>query len=118
MDKIIVLIGSLGLIGFIYWFFLGEKNEKETEMKEKVEIKVAGGYSPALVKVPAGKQIKLIFTRTDPTDCLEELYIPDLKIKKTLPLNEAVEINLKIHKPGSFEWHCGMNMFKGKLIAV
>lgn len=117
MDKVLVLAGSGVLIGFIYWFFLGEKNEKETEIREKIEIKVAGGYSPALVKIPARKQVKLIFTRTDPTDCLEELYIPDLKIKKILPLNEKVEINIKA-EPGSFEWHCGMNMFKGKLTAV
>jgi hypothetical protein len=27
-DKIIVLAGSAGLVGFIYWFFLGKKDTK------------------------------------------------------------------------------------------
>ncbi len=27
MDKILVTIGGVGLIGFIYWFFFGVKKE-------------------------------------------------------------------------------------------
>src|SRR3989344_3480767 len=98
-DKILVLVGSIGLIGLIYWFFLGKKDEEGVETVTEAGIKVAGGYSPALVKVPVGKQIRLTFLRTDPTDCLEEVVFPDLKIKKTLPLNEKVEISFKVTKP-------------------
>lgn len=115
-DKILVLVGSVGLIGFIYWFFLGKRDE-DVAVSTNVNIKVAGGYSPALVKVPAGKEVIVTLTRTDPTDCLEEFVIPDLKLKKALPLNEDVVLKLKINK-GEYSWHCGMNMYHGKLIAV
>lgn len=116
-DKIFVLAGSIGLIGLIYWFFLGKKG-KAGEVVENARIKVQGGYSPALIKVPVGKTVKLTFTRTDPTDCLEELVFPDLKIKKSLPLGEAVEVDFKIDNAGEYKFHCGMNMFSGKVVAV
>lgn len=117
MDKIIVLAGALGLIGFIYWFFLGKKDE-DGVMTTDVKIKVSGGYSPALVKVPAGKEVTVTLIRTDPTDCLEEFVIPDLKIKRSLELNKDEVIKLKITKTGRYEFHCGMNMYRGAIVAV
>lgn len=119
MDKIIVLIGAIGVIGFIYWFFLGDKGDRgdQGDIKDNVKIKVSGGYSPALVKIPAGKDITMTLTRTDPTNCLEEFVIPELKIKRSLPMNEEVVLKLKVNK-GEYPWHCGMNMYHGKLIAV
>ena len=116
MDKIIILMGAVGLIGFIYWFFLGKKDEDSQTVTE-AKITVSGGYSPTLVKVPAGKDVTITLTRTDPTDCLEEFTIPDLKIKKGLPMNEDVVLKLKVNK-GEYPWHCGMDMYHGKLIAV
>lgn len=62
-DKILVLIGSTGLIGIIYWFFLGQK-EKNTAATTDARITVSGGYTPSTVTVPVGTQIKLTFTRT------------------------------------------------------
>ena len=82
LNEIMVVGVGLGLIGLIYWFFLGKKDE-DGQVVMDVKIKVSGGYSPALVKIPAGKEITMTLTRTDPTDCLEEFTIPDLKIKRT-----------------------------------
>jgi plastocyanin domain-containing protein len=82
-----------------------------------VKITVSGGYKPAIINVASGKLINIIFTRTDPTDCLEEVSVPDLKIKKTLPLNIPVTIPVIFNKPGEYPFHCGMNMFHGKFIA-
>jgi len=117
-DKILVLIGAGGLVAGIYWWFLGKRETGRSEVVTEAQIKVEGGYSPALVKVPAGKKVSLTFTRTDPTDCLEEIVIPDLKIKRSLPLNEPVEIEVVAPRPGTYDWHCGMNMFFGKVVAV
>ena len=116
MDKIIVVAGSLGLIGFIYWFFLGKK-ENTSEISTDVKITVSGGYSPESVTIPVGKPVKITLTRTDPTDCLEEFVIPDLKIKKTLPLNPPVTVTFTVTSPGRYSFHCGMNMYHGQIIA-
>ncbi len=116
IDKWIVLAGSAGLIGFIYWFFLG-KREKPSEISTDIKITVSGGYSPESVTVPVGQPIKITLTRTDPSDCLEEFLIPDLKIKKILTLNTPITFTITITKPGRYGFHCGMNMYHGQITA-
>lgn len=116
IDKILVLFGSVGLISFIYWFFLsGQK--KAVAVKKAITIAVSGGYDPASINIPVNKPVSLTFLRTDPSDCLEELIIPDLKIKKTLPMNQPVIVTFTVTKPGEYPFHCGMNMFHGQIIA-
>ena len=110
-----VLIGSAGLAGLIYWFFLG-KREKPAAASTDIKIAVSGGYSPATVYIPVGKPAKLTFLRTDSNSCLEELTIPDLKISKDLPLNSPVSLTLTVNSAGVYPWHCAMNMFHGKII--
>lgn len=116
-DKIVVLIFSLGAISFIYWFFLGKK-PKKSGLTTEVEIAVSGGFTPQEIIIPSGKSIKLVFLRDDPNTCLEEVFIPDLKIKKELPLNTKVSIETTFPHPGEYPFHCSMNMFFGKIIAV
>ncbi len=115
MDKVIVIIiGILG-IAFTYWFFL-RKEEKEVSVTGEIDIKVSGGYSPEVISIPRGKLTKINFLRTDPTDCLSEVVLSDFRIKKYLPLNEKVSIEITPQRLGEFKFSCGMNMFHGKVI--
>lgn len=114
-DKIIVtIIGLLG-IAFTYWFFL-MRNEKEVKVSDSVDITVDGGYQPEVISVPLGKLTKLNFIRKDPSSCLEEVVLGDFKIRKTLPLNQKVTIEIKPQEKGEYDYACGMNMFHGKII--
>ena len=115
MDKIVVIISGVGLISLIYWFFFG-KNDKAVIAGDTLDILVDGGYKPENIKIKRGKTTKLIFTRTDSNSCLEEIIIPDFKIKEYLPLNKKVEITLSPEKTGTYQTHCGMGMFHGKII--
>lgn len=112
MDKIIVTSLGVALIAGIYWFFFGKKEEASLQ----TNIRVSGGYKPARIQISSGKPTTLTFTRTDSNPCLEEIVIPDFKIKKILPMNEPVTITLSPTKPGTYPIHCGMNMFHGKII--
>jgi plastocyanin domain-containing protein len=114
MDKIIVTILGGGLIGFIWWFFFG-KNEEDDFSGNDVLIKVNGGYNPGNIVVKKYQKIKLRFLRTDPSSCLEEIVIPDFKIKRYLPLNEEVKIEFIPKEKGVYPMHCGMNMYHGKI---
>ncbi len=118
LDKLSVIVGGLGLIGLIYWFFFGKKTSttEVTKAKGAIKIKVDGGYKPENIKIKKGETTKLIFERTDPNSCLEEIIIPDFKVKKYLPLNKEVEVSLSPDKSGTFQTHCGMGMFHGKII--
>ena len=117
MDKIIVIIAGTAGIAFTYWFFLMKK-EKEIKVYDSVDITVDGGYSPEVISIPQGKLTKLNFIRKDPSSCLEEVVLGDFKIRKTLPLNQKVTVEIKPEKKGEFDYACGMNMFHGKIIVT
>jgi plastocyanin domain-containing protein len=114
MDKVLVTITGLLSIAGIYWFFFGNK-EKATEAAGSITITVDGGYKPKLLRVPKGAKTTLIFLRKDTNSCLEELVIPDFKIKKYLPMHTPVTVVLSPAKPGIYNFHCGMNMFHGTI---
>lgn len=114
-DKILITLISLFGMAFTYWFFLMKK-EKEVEVSNEVDIEVNGGYSPEVISIPKGKQTKINFIRRDPTDCLSEVVLGDFKIKKELPLNQKVTIEITPQKSGEYPYSCGMGMYHGKII--
>jgi len=115
LDKIIVVLAGLAGIFFTFWFFLMKK-EEVVEASDQIDILVDGGYLPEVVSIPKGKTTKLNFTRIDSSSCLEEVVLSDFKIKKYLPLNQKVTVEITPQKIGEFKFSCGMNMFHGKLI--
>lgn len=116
MDKTLISLGGVALIGFILWFFFGKKEEIAESTTGEVDIVVDGGYKPSVIKLRKGRETTLKILRKDPNSCLEEIVLPDFKIKKYLPLNKTVEITLTPEKVGEFPFHCGMNMFHGKVV--
>ena len=117
MEKLLVTFSGIGLIGLIYWFFFGTK-ENSMSASDQWTITVDGGYKPSTIKVHKNKPATLTFLRKDSNSCLEEIIFPDYKIKKYLPLNKPVEINLSPPHPAKSGFHCGMNMFRGKIKVV
>ncbi|EKD85166.1 MAG: hypothetical protein ACD_38C00074G0009 [uncultured bacterium] len=115
IDKILVAFFGLFGIAFTFWFFLMKK-EKEVEVSGEIDITVSGGYSPEVISVPVGKTTRMNFFRTDPTDCLSEVVLPDFKIRKELPLNKKISVEITPKKTGEFGYTCGMNMYHGKII--
>jgi RND family efflux transporter MFP subunit len=84
---------------------------------QTVEITEAG-YSPPSISVPANKPFKVTFIRRASESCGTEVIFPDLGIRKTLPLNQPVTIDIPA-QPGGKElrFTCPMNMLKGKAVA-
>ncbi len=115
-DKILVLLFSIGGIAFVYWFFLLKRSKTISIEGDSVDIIVEGGYNPETISIPLGKTTKLNFLRKDENSCLEEVVIADFKIKKFLPLNETVTIEIIPKRKGVFPFSCAMNMFHGKII--
>ncbi len=114
-DKILVVVlGVVGII-FTYWFFLMKK-EKQVEAKNEVDITVSGGYSPEVISIPKDKPTKINFLRTDPSDCLSEVVLSDFKIRRELPMNQKVSIEVTPQRVGEYKFTCGMNMYHGKII--
>ena len=115
-ETIITISGVVGMI-FVFWFFLLKK-ENKVIASGSIDITVKGGYIPDVISIPKGKTMKLNFTREDPSSCLEEVVLGDFKIRKYLPLNKKVEIEITPKQAGEFNFTCGMNMFHGKIIVT
>jgi len=118
MDKILVISGGIGVVALVWWFFFGKRADAvETSASQgRVEIIVEGGYKPSIIKVKKGQKVILSLLRKDQSSCLEEFILPDFKISKFLPVGQKVDIEITPTKSGEFGFHCGMNMFHGKVI--
>ena len=97
----------------------GEKGETGAPAGAK-EIRItvdAVGYHPAEARAPGGKPVRLVLTRTADDACGEEFVVPSVGIKKKLPLNEPVAIDLTMPTSGKLAFMCGMDMMRGTIIA-
>lgn len=114
-DKILVIISTIIGIIFTYWFFLMKKEDVVT-VSGSVDIIVEGGYKPEVISIPKNKTTKITFLRKDPSSCLEEVVLSDFKVRKFLPLNKKVTVEITPKQEGEYGFSCGMNMFHGKVI--
>jgi plastocyanin domain-containing protein len=81
-----------------------------------VEIEVKGGYSPAVVRVRAGRKVRLEFRREETSGCTEEVVVPAFGIRTFLPAHQTTPVEFTPDKPGSYEFTCGMGMVRGRII--
>ncbi len=119
--QIIVTAAGLAAVAWIVWYFWLWKGEtvaaqvKEQGMQE-IDITVKGGYQPASIVVKAGQPVRLNFTRREASTCGEEVVIPSFGKRAHLPQDETVTVEIVPDKAGEYEFVCGMNMMRGKLI--
>jgi plastocyanin domain-containing protein len=60
--------------------------------------------------------VQLTFVRTTNQTCGTEVWFPALNIRRRLPLNEPVNIELGSVARGSVAFQCGMNMLRGTIL--
>ena len=84
---------------------------------QRIQVLVTSrGFEPASIPVKAGQPVTLVVTRTTDRTCATEIVFQGRKLRKKLPLNQAVEIHLAAQKPGTVRFACAMNMIKGALV--
>lgn len=116
-DQILIIFFGIFMEILIYLFFFGKKDLVGKSLgTEAIEIKVEGGYKPSTIILNKNKKTVLRFTRVDENSCLEEVIFPDYGIKKYLPINTPVDVELKPPHATKTGFHCGMNMFQGRLV--
>ena len=74
------------------------------------------GYEPAKLTVLSGQPARITFVRTTDKTCGTEVTFPSLSIRRPLPLNEAVVIELTPKESGEIGFVCGMNMLRGTVV--
>ncbi len=88
----------------------------EEAKPREIEIVVDRGYQPSRIVIQHGERIRLKIVRKDYSPCAREIVFPSLNIRRELPVNEAVFIDLPALAPGETEFHCGMNMLRGTIV--
>ena len=89
----------------------------QTQTKE-IEILVHRGYHPSQVSLKAGQPARLTFLRREQSGCSRELVIPALGVRKELPQNTPVTIDVPPLAAGAYDFTCGMNMLRGSLVVA
>ena len=116
---LIVVVASVGLIGFLWWFFFGPKQASVASVQggvQEVDITVKGGFSPSLIRVRQGVPLRLNFDRQESGDCTSRVVFADFGVSKSLPAFGAATLEFTPDKVGEFDFACGMNMVHGTLV--
>lgn len=76
----------------------------------------SNGFKPNNVAVKQGEATTLVFTRTTDETCATEVVFPEINLKKDLPLNKQVAIEVPVDKSRTLAFQCGMGMYKSKVV--
>ncbi|MBK7859745.1 MAG: cupredoxin domain-containing protein [Archangiaceae bacterium] len=76
----------------------------------------ASGYTPARVTAKAGEKVRLVFTRKTDEGCGQQLVVPSLEVRKDLPLDTPVPVDLTMPAKGEVAFTCGMAMYEGAVV--
>jgi len=120
-DQIFVTLTGILLSAFIAWFFWFAPRGKARAAvgsggAQEVAITVKGGYSPDIIVVKSGQPVRLTFTRQESSSCSEQVIFSDFGKSAMLPEGEQVTVEFTPEKSGEYDFHCQMNMLRGKLI--
>jgi plastocyanin domain-containing protein len=118
--QVVVTVAGVLLVGFILWFFFGPRVATAARWTagglQEARVEVRGSYSPDRIEVEAGRPVRLTFVRREANPCTEQVILPDFGVVKDLPVDRPVPVEFTPSRPGEFEFHCGMNMVRGRLV--
>ena len=117
-----VVIGGVALIAFVLWYFFGEREAVAAQAGEsgvqEIKVTVKGGYSPDVIVVKENQPVRLDFYRDETASCSDQVIFGDFGIARDLPAFKTTSIEFTPNKAGEFNFVCGMNMMRGKLIVT
>ena len=121
----LVIAAGVAAIAWVNWyFFVAGRSPAAAAAASAVgagpqeqTITVDGGYSPAVVKVKAGRPVRLVFDRRDSGSCSEEVVFPDFGVRQFLPTGRKTVVELTPPRAGRYDFTCGMSMLRGALVA-
>lgn len=91
--------------------------EGESVVKE-IQVSVTEkGFEPNEIRVKKGDEVTLMVTRRVESTCATEIVIGDVNVRASLPLNQAVRVDLGKIERAETKFACGMDMLKGSVLA-
>lgn len=93
-----------------------ENSDNGTSVQSGRIVLTETGYQPASITLRKGVPARLTFVREVEATCGTEIVIPDYGVRRELPLNEPVVVEITPTKSGEFEFTCGMSMLRGRVL--
>jgi len=123
-DWAVIAAGIAAIVWVNWYFFVAGRSpaplataSSAGSAQQEYTITVEGGYNPAVVRVKAGRPVRLVFDRRDSGSCSEEIVFPDFGIRRFLPTGKKTVVDVTPPKAGRYEFTCGMSMLHGALVA-
>ena len=111
-----ILVAGLAVLSLSY----AANAHAEGAARRRIDVTVKEhGFEPTKIAVKKDEPLTLVFTRKVEKTCAKEVIIQisdKEQIKKVLPLNEAVSVDLAFPKAGEIKYACGMNMYRGVIL--
>ncbi|HEY8430901.1 MAG TPA: cupredoxin domain-containing protein [Sandaracinaceae bacterium] len=112
------LVAFLAFAALLSFGCGSQREEPPSDGRPVYRVQVnARGYEPSEITAPAGQPVRLVFTRTTDEGCGQQLVFPELDIRRDLPLDEPVAVDLTMPASGRVRFTCGMDMYEGALVA-
>lgn len=110
---------AIAVVVFIVWWFWLHKPAAATgQGQDSIDIVLAnGGFSPARIEIPSGKDIRLRILRRDPDPATGQLVFSQLGITSELALDKQTEVTLNVAEPGEYDFSCQNQTAHGTLVA-
>lgn len=93
----------------------GKNNPKGKVVEVAVTKK---GFEPSSIGVAPGTPLTLKITRRTDATCAKKVTVAGMDVKKDLPMNEPVTVELGALEKGDVKFGCGMNRMVGGMIFV
>jgi Cu+-exporting ATPase len=114
-----VLVAAVLTVAGLAWFFFAPRKGQSAQLSDgvaRVRVKVAGGYSPDMIRVRQGVPLEIVFDRQESGECTSQVVFPDLRVSANLPAYAETTVRLRPERAGRYGFACGMNMIHGQLI--
>lgn len=110
----VVVTGAAGLIDG-QTVAAAEAEVAATAQPAAVVTVTESGFTPATITL-SGTSRKVTFIRKTDATCAKDVVFGSLKIRRDLPLNKPVTIELPPGAKGELRYACGMDMIKGAVV--
>ena len=74
------------------------------------------GFTPSAIAFKKGEKGAITFTRTSDDTCAKDVVFPEIHLRKELPLNQPVVVEVPTDTVRSLTFTCGMGMFKSAVV--
>ncbi len=78
----------------------------------------AEGFTPSQIQAAKGQPLTLRFKRTSDQTCARDVQFPELGIKKELPLNQEVTVQVPTGEARKLTFQCGMGMYRSSVVIL